>query len=83
MKSKADNNIFKNFDPNKKLPGIVDAITDAQTMGHDEFILPVPTKFNLAVVQWFENPTTWNFTVTASVVPGEPQMRMITKIAWS
>lgn len=83
MISRADYNILKNFDPQHKLPGIIDAITGAQILFQNDFTLPVPTKFNLVVVQWFENPTTWNFTVTASVVPGEPQMRMITKISWT
>lgn len=82
MVDKATYNILKNFDPNKKLPSIIDAVTQAQVQYLDEFTLPVPTKFNLVVVQWFENPLTWNFTVTAQNVPGEPQMRIITKIRW-
>lgn len=83
MISRADYNILKNFDPNNKLPGFIGAIGQAQALYQSEFVLPVPTKFNLVVVQWFENPNTWNFTVTATVVPGEPQMRLITKISWT
>lgn len=82
MQTKADFNIFKNFDPNHKLPSLVDSISEAQRRTLSEYTLIVPLKFHLNVVQWFENQLTWNFTVTASNVPSEPQMRLITKISW-